>query len=103
MVHAHATYPHIIAAAHLAARRFDHATERADRAFHEQPRMVATMRVKAVALAHLGHLDEARAELGRIPAIDPKLTIAAYREYRLLFGTSRTLGHRLRLAGLPEM
>jgi hypothetical protein len=39
------------------------------------------MRVKIVALAHLGHLDEACAELSRVLAIDPKLTIAAFGAY----------------------
>jgi hypothetical protein len=62
------------------------------------------MRVKVVALAHLGHLDEARAELARVLVIDPKLTIAGFREFlhfaapevRELYVTG------LRLAGLPE-
>jgi len=62
------------------------------------------MRVKVVAYAHLGGLDEARAELSRVLAVDPKLTIARYREYAHfaapelleLFVTG------LRLAGLPE-
>jgi hypothetical protein len=30
-------------------------------------------------LAHLGRLDGARAELGRMLAVDPKLTVAGYR------------------------
>jgi hypothetical protein len=55
-------------------------------------------------LAHLGRLDEARAELGRVLAIDPKLTIAGFRTYGRgsapevlkLYVTG------LRLAGLPE-
>jgi len=93
-----------IAVAHLAARRFEQAVEWADRALHGQPRMVTAMRVKAVALAHLGHLDEARAELARVLVIDPKLTIAGFREFlhfaapevRELYVTG------LRLAGLPE-
>jgi len=92
------------AVAHLAARRFEQAVEWADRALHGQPRMVTAMRVKAVALAHLGHLDEARAELARVLVIDPKLTIAGFREFlhfaapevRELYVTG------LRLAGLPE-
>jgi tetratricopeptide (TPR) repeat protein len=94
----------VIAAAHLAARRFEQAIEWAARTLQDQPRMVAAMRVKVVALAHLGDLDEARAELGRTLAIDPKLTIAGYRarshfmvpEVLELFVTG------LRLAGLPE-
>ena len=53
-----------IAIAHLAARRFEQAIEWADRALHDQPRMVSAMRVNVVANAHLGRLDAARAELG---------------------------------------
>jgi tetratricopeptide (TPR) repeat protein len=70
-----------IAAAHLLARRFEQAIEWADRALHDQPRPVGAMRFKVVANVHLGRLDEARAELGRLLAIDPKLTIAGNREY----------------------
>ena len=97
-------YAHIIAVAHLAARRFEQAVDWADRALHDQLRMVQTMRVKAVALAHLGRLDDARAELGRMLAIDPKLTIAGFREY-LHFAAPEVLElfvTGLRLAGLPE-
>jgi tetratricopeptide (TPR) repeat protein len=92
------------AAAHLAARRFEQAIEWADRALHEQPRMVAVMRVKVVALAHLGHIDEARAELSRVLALDPKLTIADLRK-RAHFAAPEVLElfvTGLRLAGLPE-
>jgi TolB-like protein/class 3 adenylate cyclase/Tfp pilus assembly protein PilF len=97
-------YAGTIAGAHLAARRFEQAIEWADRALHDQPRAVAAMRVKVAANAHLGRPDEARAELDRLLAIDPKLTIAGYRErahylapeVRGLYVTG------LRLAGLPE-
>ena len=62
------------------------------------------MRVKVIAFAYLGRLDAARAELSRVLAIDPKLTIAGFREFAHfaapefleLFVTG------LRLAGLPE-
>ena len=93
-----------IAIAHLAARRFEQAIEWADRALHDQPRNVAAMRVKVAANAHLGHLDAARAELSRALAIDPKLTIAGYREY-LHFVVPEVLEllvTGMRLAGLPE-
>ena len=93
-----------IAAAHLAARRFELAIEWADRALHDQPRAVPAMRVKVAALAHLGRLDEARAELTRVLAILPKLTIAGYREYAH-FAAPEVLElyvTGLRLAGLPE-
>jgi len=62
-------YASNIAAAHLAARRFEQAIEWADRALHDQPRHVPAMRVKVVVLAHLGHLDEARAELSRAASL----------------------------------
>jgi TolB-like protein/class 3 adenylate cyclase len=93
-----------LAIAHLAARRFEQAIEWADRALHDQPRTVTAMRVKVAALAHLGQLDEARAELSLMLAIDPTLTIAGFLgsahyqapEVLELYVTG------LRLAGLPE-
>jgi adenylate cyclase len=95
----------IIAAAHLAARRFEQAIEWAARALHDQPRLVSAMRFEAVANAHLGRLDAARAELSRALAIDPKLTIAGYREYARSHQAPEILEllvTGLRLAGLPE-
>ena len=97
-------YASNISAAHLAARRFEQAIEWADRALHDQPRTFAAMRVKIAANAHLGRLDKARAELSRMLAIDPKLTIAGFRnqahfmapEVLELYVTG------LRLASLPE-
>jgi adenylate cyclase len=95
---------HTIAIAHLAARRFEQAIEWVDRALHDQPRMASTMRVKVAALGHLGRLDEARAELGRLLAINPKLTIAGFRAYAHFFSPEilELLVTGLRLAGLPE-
>jgi adenylate cyclase len=93
-----------IAAAHLAARRFEQAIEWADRALHDQPRAVPAMRYRAVALAHLGRLDEARAELSRMLAIYPEQTIAGFREFAR-FSPPEVLElvvTGLRLAGLPE-
>src|SRR6516162_1976289 len=93
-----------IAVAHLVARRFEQAIEWADRALHDQPRTVAGMRAKVVALAHLGQLDEARAELSRVLAIDPKLTIAGFRE-QAHYQAPEVLElyvAGLHLAGLPE-
>jgi adenylate cyclase len=93
-----------MAVAHLAARRFEQTVEWADRALHDQPRLVLATRVKVVALAHLGQLDEARAELGRVLAIDPKLTIAGFRRYAhfLPLEVLELNVTGLRLAGLPE-
>ena len=62
------------------------------------------MRIKAVALAHLGRLDEAHAELSRVFAIYPEMTIASYREFAH-FAAPEVLElvvSGLHLAGLPE-
>jgi TolB-like protein/class 3 adenylate cyclase len=93
-----------IAIAHLAARRFEQAIEWADRAMHDQPRMVNAMLVKVTANAHLGRLDEARAELSRMLAIYPKQTIAGLREYFHYLAPEmlELCLTGLRLAGLPE-
>jgi adenylate cyclase len=93
-----------IAIAHLTAGRFEQAIEWADRALHDQPRMVSAMRVKVVANAHLGRLDETRAELSRMLAIDPKLTIAGFRAFAHFHAPEvlELYVTGLRLAGLPE-
>jgi len=97
-------WAHIIGFAHLAARRFAQAIEWADRALHDQPRMVSAMRTKVAANAHLGWLDEARGELSRVLATDPKLTIAGFRAYAQFYAPEvlELYVTGLRLAGLPE-
>src|SRR3984893_15719235 len=94
-----------IGVAHFAARRFEQAIEWADRALHDQPRLVSAMRVKVAANAHLGHLNEARAELSRLLAIDPKFTIADFlRRYAHILASEvlELWITGFRLAGLPE-
>jgi adenylate cyclase len=94
-----------MALAHIAARRFAEAIEWADRSLHEQPRLITALRVKTAAFAHLGRLDEARAELGRVLAIDPRLTVARYRAAlgpALAPELLELLEEGLRRAGLPE-
>jgi len=78
--------------------------EWADRALHDQPRMVAAVMVKVAANAHLGRLHEARAELNRMLAIDPKQTIARFRAYAhfLALEVLELFVTGFRLAGLPE-
>jgi TolB-like protein/class 3 adenylate cyclase len=92
------------AIAHLAARRFEQAIEWADRALHDQPRLVGARRVKIAANAHLGRLDEARAELSRVLATDAKLTIAGFREYAHFMAPEvlELYVAGLRKAGMPE-
>jgi TolB-like protein len=93
-----------LGSAHLAARRFEEATKWADRALHHQPRVAAAMRVKVCANAHLGRLDEAHAELARLLAIDPRLTIARVRALGVTYAPEylELYVAGLRLAGLPE-
>src|SRR5215472_17286083 len=93
-----------IAIAHLVARRFEQAIEWADRALHDQPRTVAGMRAKVVALAHLGRLDAAGTELSRVLAVQPNLTIAGFREHAHSMAPEvlELYVDGLRLAGLPE-
>jgi len=98
-------YAFTIAIAHFGAQRFEQAAEWADRALHDQPRLASAMRLKVAALAYLGDLDEARAELTRLLAIDPNVTIAGYRAYAAHFLASVVLELQvtgLRLAGMPE-
>ena len=97
-------YAFNIALAHFVARRFEQAIEWADRTLHDQPRMAPAMRVKVAALAHLGRLDEAHAELSRVFAIYPEMTIASYREFAHFFAPEvlELVVTGLRLAGLPE-
>jgi tetratricopeptide (TPR) repeat protein len=94
-----------IAIAHFAARRFEQAAEWADRALHDQPRLASAMRLKIAALAYLGDLGEARAELSRLLAIDPKVTITGYRAYAAHFlapGVLELQVSGMRLAGMRE-
>jgi adenylate cyclase len=91
--------------AHLVAGRFDQAVEWADRALHDQPRLATALRVKAAANAHLGRLEEARADLGRLLALDPTFTIARYRAMAASAFAPEVfdlVATGLRLAGLPE-
>jgi adenylate cyclase len=94
-----------LAMAHLVARRFEQAIEFADRTLYTQPRAATAIRVKIVACAHLGRLDEAREAVTRLLAIDPRFTVGAMLalgapsfapEFLELYLTG------LRLAGLPE-
>jgi TolB-like protein/class 3 adenylate cyclase len=94
-----------LALAHLVAQRFEQAIEWADRTLHAQPRVATAIRVKIVAFAHLGRLEEARATRAQMLAIDPRFTVGAMQalgapsfapEFLDLYLTG------LRLAGLPE-
>ncbi len=68
-----------LAFAHLAAGRYEEAIEWADRTLHAQPRHALAMRLKLVCLAHLGRTDDAREWLKHVLALQPGLTIAAWK------------------------
>jgi adenylate cyclase len=93
-----------LAHAHIAARRFEKAIEWADRALLNQPRFIVAVRAKIVALAYLDRLDEARAELSRMLALYPGLTMTALRRTTASFDPeyAEFALAGLRLAGLPE-
>jgi adenylate cyclase len=93
------------AMAHLVAKRFEQAIDWADRTLHDQPRVITAIRIKIVANAHLGLIDEARAELARMLALNPKFTIADMRALLTPFSAPEFLDiyiTGLRLADLPE-
>jgi hypothetical protein len=80
------------------------AIEWAERALQSQPRIIQAIRVKIVAYAHTGRLVEARAELARMLALHPKLTINAWRAVAGPFAPEllELYVKGLRRAGLPE-
>jgi TolB-like protein/Tfp pilus assembly protein PilF len=92
------------AGAYLLTGRFEQAIEWADRALHEQPRYNPGRRIKIAALVQVGRLDEVRAELGRMVAIEPRATIASFRANaaRSAPEFKDVVVAGLRMAGLPE-
>jgi TolB-like protein len=94
-----------IAIAHLLAGRFEQAIEWADRGLHDQPRFNPARRCKIAANVQLGRLAEARAELGRLLAIEPGATMARWRANVARSASPEffdIVAAGLRLAGLPE-
>ena len=93
-----------LAAAHLAAGRYEEAIEWADRSLAAQPNYRPALRVKVICCVHLGRNDEARDWLGRLLELEPGLTIARLKA-RVPQVSSLFLGRyddALREAGLPE-
>jgi adenylate cyclase len=96
-----------LAFAHLAAGGYKEAIEWADRTLHAKPRHLVTMRIKLVCLAHLGRTDDTSEWLKRVLALQPGLTIAAW---KASWATTSLLSPELlarytdglRKAGVPE-
>ena len=95
-----------ISFAHLVAKRFEEAIDWADRYVREQPRLGSGYRIKAVACAHLGRVQQARECARRILELQPAFTISEWqRTYAAFMCSPETLAmcvDGLRKAGLPE-
>jgi adenylate cyclase len=93
------------ALAHMVAGQYDKAIEWADRSLSEQSRYGVALRTKIVACVQTGRMDEAKASLTQMLAIQPDLTIAEYRAAMAKNFPSRLLDlyiDGLRKAGLAE-
>ena len=94
-----------IAFAHLYAKRFAEAVEWAERSLDQGPRYVPLLRVKVVACAHLGRIEEARELLRRVLRLQPDLTIAELKAYPGMSATpeiASIFAAGFRKVGLPE-
>ena len=93
-----------LAAAHLAAGRYEEAAEWADRTLGEEPRHRPAMRIKAVCYAYLGRMEEARDWANRVLELDPGFTIARLKASVTFLPPEILAVHvgGLRKAGLPE-
>jgi adenylate cyclase len=94
-----------IAFAYLYMKRFEEAVEWADRSFDQEPRYTPVLRVKVVACAQLGHIEEAHHCLKQVLELQPGLTIARLKEYPGMSITPQILdlfSDGFRKAGLPD-
>jgi adenylate cyclase len=95
-----------ISFAHMVARRFDNVLDWADRFLREQPRLASGYRMKAVACAHLGRVEEARECARSILELQPAFTISGWQHWwaaaALSPATLAMTVDGLRRAGLPE-
>lgn len=93
-----------MAAACLAARRFEEAVIWARRSLVRNPRFSSTMRILASSLAMLGHKGEASELLRRVYEIEPNLTLSTLRSRMTYMHPSvwEAFSGGLRLAGMPE-
>jgi TolB-like protein len=93
-----------MAAACLAARRFEEAVLWARRSLVRNPRFSATMRILSSSLATLGQTEEAADLLRRVYDIEPDLTLRCLRSRMTYMHPNvwEILSSGLRLAGMPE-
>jgi adenylate cyclase len=92
-----------LALAHLALGHYQEAMEWADRCRRDYPRSALALRLKLVACAHLGRIEEARTAAEQLLQIDPKWTIARSRANTLYPAEIWAMFEEgYRKAGLPE-
>ena len=93
-----------MAAACLAARRFEEAVIWARRSLVRNSRFSSTMRILASSLATLGQTEEAAGLLRRVYEIEPNLTLRTLRSRMTYMHPNvwETFSSGLRLAGLPD-
>jgi tetratricopeptide (TPR) repeat protein len=97
-------YDSLCATAALAARDYERAIVLAQRSLKSNRMHASTLRVIAFASAELGRIDEARAAVAELLALDPTLTVARYRDRSPAgqYETGRAWSSALQRAGLPE-
>jgi adenylate cyclase len=88
--------------AYLYMRRFDEAIEWADRSLDGEPRFTAVLRVKLVACAQAGRIEDARQCLRQVLELQPELTIAQLKNYPHPSEILNLYKDGFRKAGLPE-
>ncbi|HKM71095.1 MAG TPA: adenylate/guanylate cyclase domain-containing protein [Stellaceae bacterium] len=94
-----------VAFAYLYRRRFEEAIEWADRSLNHEPNFTPVLRVKLVACAHLGRVEEARQCRRRVDELQPGLTIAQVKNYPGMSVSPEIMdlfADGFRKAGVPE-
>jgi adenylate cyclase len=91
-----------IALAQLIAGRNEEALIVAQRCIDESPRLMAGLRMKIAALAHLGQLQEAKAAADVLLTHDPAFTISSRKPAMRDCDASQRYWGALKAAGLPE-
>lgn len=97
-------YLSLQASAALTAGAYDRAIDAARRSLRLNREHVSTHRVLAIALALQDRLDEARASVGEVLRLEPRLTVASFvaRSPGARSGLAEKFGRALGRAGLPE-
>jgi len=91
------------ASANFFLRRFEETVDWSTRVLQQKPTWVPALRYRAAALAHLGHTEDARADITQLLAHQPACTLGWVTVYKFRHPWMQALfSEGLRLAGLPE-